>query len=410
MEGILTMSQKEVDRIGVISSIEQNDLTAEEAAGLLKLSSRQVYRILKRIKLEGTKGIIHKLRGRKSNRGYPEELKRKITEIYRREYWDYGPTLFSEMLVENHSISVDHETIRKWLRGQAITTSLRKKRPHRRKRQRRSCYGELLQFDGSYHDWFEGRGAECCLLNCVDDSTGRVHLKFVLSENTEDVMLTMWEYVNKHGIPRSIYTDRASVYYAEGKLTDFGRAMKELNIEMIYAKSPQAKGRVERFNRTLQDRLIKSLRRQGISNIGEANKYLKEFFIDEFNDKFSVNPELPDVHRSANGYQLEKIFCYKTTRQVRNDYTINLNGGYIQLLKGESPLPRPKQDVTLSRWLNGQMHIDFNKQEIAFEELKEKPTKKGYKIYKPPKDHPWRKWNQKIADDKQRNLLGAALG
>ena len=188
MEGILTMSQKEVDRIGVISSIEQNDLTAEEAAGLLRLSSRQVYRILKRIKLEGTKGIIHKLRGRKSNRGYPEELKRKITEIYRREYWDYGPKLFSEMLVENHNISVDHETIRKWLREQAITTETRKKRPHRRKRQRRSCYGELLQFDGSYHDWFEGRGAECCLLNCVDDATGNVYLKFALSENTQDIL------------------------------------------------------------------------------------------------------------------------------------------------------------------------------------------------------------------------------
>ena len=410
MEGILTMSQKEVDRIGVLSSIESDNLTLEEAAGVLKISSRQVYRIIKRLKLEGTKGVIHKLRGRTSNRGYPEELKRKITDIYRREYWDYGPTLFSEMLVEYHNISVDHETIRKWLRQQAITTSLRKKRPHRRKRQRRSCYGELLQFDGSYHDWFEGRGAECCLINCVDDATGKVYLKFVLSENTHDVLLTMWEYVKKNGIPRSIYTDRGSVYYAEGKLTDFGRAMKELSIEMIFAKSPQAKGRVERFNRTLQDRLIKALRREGISSIGEANKYLKEFFTDEFNDKFSVNPELPDVHRSANGYQLEKIFCYKTTRQVRNDYTINLNGGYIQLLKGESSLPRPKQDVTVSRWLNGQMHIYFNKQEIAFEELKEKPTKKGYKIYKPPKDHPWRKWNQKMADDKRRNSLGAALG
>ena len=410
MEGILTMSQKEVDRIGVLSSIESDNLTLEEAAGVLKISSRQVYRIIKRLKLEGTKGVIHKLRGRTSNRGYPEELKRKITDIYRREYWDYGPTLFSEMLVEYHNISVDHETIRKWLRQQAITTSLRKKRPHRRKRQRRSCYGELLQFDGSYHDWFEGRGAECCLINCVDDATGKVYLKFVLSENTHDVLLTMWEYVKKNGIPRSIYTDRGSVYYAEGKLTDFGRAMKELSIEMIFAKSPQAKGRVERFNRTLQDRLIKALRREGISSIGEANKYLKEFFTDEFNDKFSVNPELPDVHRSANGYQLEKIFCYKTTRQVRNDYTINLNGGYIQLLKGESSLPRPKQDVTVSRWLNGQMHIYFNKQEIAFEELKEKPTKKGYKIYKPPKDHPWRKWNQKMADDKRRNFLGAALG
>ena len=410
MEGMLTMSQKEADRIGVISSLEREELTVEEAAGVMKISPRQVYRIKKRLRLEGTKGIIHKLRGRKSNRGYPEELKRKITELYRREYSDYGPTLFSEMLIEYHSISVNHETIRKWLRAQAITTSLRKKRPHRRKRQRRSCYGELLQYDGSYHDWFEGRGAECCLLNCVDDATGRVYLKFAISENTQDVLLMMWEYVNKHGIPRSIYTDRGSVYYTEGKLTDFGRAMKEIGVEMIYAKSPQAKGRVERFNRTLQDRLIKALRREGISNIAEANKYLKKAFTDEFNAKFSVNPELADVHRKANGYQLEKIFCYKTTRQLRNDYTINLNGGYIQLLKGETPLPRPKQEVTVSRWLNGQMHIYFNNQEIAFEEIKGKPARKGYKIFKPSKDHPWRKWNQRIAEDKRRNFLGAALG
>jgi len=410
MEGILTMSQKEADRIGVVSSLESNELTVEEAAGLMKISTRQVYRIIKRIKLEGTKGIIHKLRGRKSNRGYPEELKKKITEIYRKKYWDYGPTLFSEMCVENHNISVDHETIRKWLREQAITTSLRKKRPHRRKRQRRSCYGELLQFDKSYHDWFEERGAECCLLNCVDDATGKVYLKFAITENTQDVLLMMWEYVNKHGIPRSIYTDRGSVYYAEGKLTDFGRALKELNVEMIFAKSPQAKGRVERFNRTLQDRLIKALRREGISNIAEANKYLKEVFMDDFNERFSVNPELPDVHRQADGYQLEKIFCYKTGRQVRNDYTINLSGGYIQLLKGESPLPRPKQVVTVSRWLNGQLHIYFNNQELAFEELKGKPVKKEYKIYKPPKDHPWRKWNQRLAEDKRRNFLSAALG
>jgi len=142
------------------------------------------------------------------------------------------------MLTEYHNISLNHETLRKWLRQRSITTSLRKKRPHRRKRERRSCLGELLQFDGSHHDWFEARGAECCLLNCVDDATGRVYLKFVLSENTQDVLLTMWEYVNKYGIPRIIYTDRGSVYYAKGKLTDFGRAMKQLNIELIFAKSP----------------------------------------------------------------------------------------------------------------------------------------------------------------------------
>jgi len=287
---------------------------------------------------------------------------------------------------------------------------MRKKRPHRKKRERRSCFGELIQFDGSHHDWFEGRGAECCLINCVDDSTGKVYLKFALSENTQDVLLTLWEYVNKHGIPRSIYTDKYSVYKAEGKLTDFGRAMKELNIETIFAHSPQAKGRVERVNRTLQDRLVKALRRQGISNIAEANKYVQKRFISEYNSKFAVNPEVPDAHRRTTGYDLKNIFCYKTTRQVRNDYTINLAGGYIQLLKGTAVLPRPRQCVTICKWLNGEMHIFYNNQELSFTQLKDKPGKKGYKVRAVPKDHPWRRWNQKLTDDKQKNYLAAVLG
>jgi transposase len=410
MNGVLTLSKKEIDRLMILAQIEENKISVLEASDILELSQRQIYRILRRIKTEGSKGIIHKLRGRKSNRGYPEELKEKIIRIYRKQYSDYGPTLYSEMLTEYHNISLNRETVRSWLREKSITTSQRKKRPHRRKRERRSCYGELLQFDGSYHDWFEGRGSECCLINCVDDATGRVYLRFALSENTQDVLMTMWEYIKNNGIPRSIYTDRASVYYAEGKLTDFGRAMKELSVEIIFAKSPQAKGRVERFNRTLQDRLIKALRREGISNIAEANKYLQKNFIKEFNKRFAVQLEVPDVHRSAKGYKLQEIFCFKTCRQVRNDYTINLSGGYIQLLKGTSPLPRPKQDVTVSKWLNAQMHIYFNGQELNFTELDAKPDKKGYKINKPPKDHPWRKMNQKLSDDKRRNFLIAALG
>lgn len=410
MEGILTMSQKEVNRLKTISQIETKVLNVEEGSELMGISTRQTYRILKKIKEEGTRGIIHKLRGKKSNRGYPAELKKDVLKIYKTHYSDYGPTLFSEELVKNHKILVDHETIRKWLRAEAITTSMRKKRPHRKKRERRSCYGALLQFDGSHHDWFEGRGAECCLINCVDDSTGKVYLKFAVSENTQDVLLTLWEYVNKYGIPRSIYTDKYSVYKAEGKLTDFGRAMKELNIETIFANSPQAKGRVERVNRTLQDRLVKALRREGISNIAQANEFVQKRFISDYNSKFAVNLEVPDAHRITTGYDLKNIFCYKTSRQVRNDYTINLSGGYIQLLKGSSPLPIPKQNVTICQWLNGETHIYFNGQEINFTQLDNKPGKKGYKIHHLPKDHPWRRMNQKISDDKQRNFFAAVLG
>ena len=186
--------------------------------------------------------------------------------------------------------------------------------------------------------------------------------------------------------------------------------MKQLKVETIFAKSPQAKGRVERFNRTFQDRLVKALRRKGISNIAEANKYLQSEFISEFNKQFSILTTQADVHRSAEGIKLEDIFCYKTTRQVRNDYTINLAGGYIQLLTGEFPLPRPKQNVTVSKWLNGTMHINYNDQELNYNILKSKPKKKGYKKDPAPRDHPWRRMNRKISSDKQKNFFAAVFG
>ena len=305
-------------------------------------------------------------------------------------------TLFSEELLKNYNIAVDHETVRRWMRERFITTSVRKKRPHRRRRERRSASGEMIQFDGSHHDWFEGRGAECCLYVCVDDATGKVHLRFGRSENTADGMLTMWEYLKYNGIPRSIYLDRFSAYYAKEKLTDFARAMKELCVEVIYAKSPQGKGRVENRNRTLQDRLVKAMRQRGISTTAGANEYLRKEFIEEFNNKFAVNLEAPDVHKSSTEYLLEEIFCYKTTRQVRNDYTINLAGGYIQLLKCESPLPRPKQDVTLHRHLSGEMYIYFNGQRLKYEMLTGKKAKQPYKFRKLPNDHPWRRMNNQM--------------
>jgi len=402
------MSQKEAERIRILSVIESKSLIVKEASEILRISQRQLYRIISRTRKEGTKGVIHKLRGKSSNRGYSAELKEKVIGIYYKQYRDYGPTLFSEELVKNYSISVNHETVRRWMRQKAITTSMRKKRPHRKRRERRLSFGDLLQFDGSHHEWFEDRGVGCCLLNCVDDSTGQIYLKFAPSENTADAMITMWEYVNKYGIPRSIYTDRHSVYYAENKLTDFGRAMKELGVEMIFAKSPQAKGRVENRNKTLQDRLVKALRQKNISTIAEANKYLREEFIEEFNTKFGVNQQAPDIHRVSEGLKLEDIFCYKTIRQVRNDYTINLAGGYIQLLKGNSPLPRPKQDATVIKRLDDTLHIYFNNQELKFCQVKGKPDKKGYKIIKPAKDHPWRKMNNRLPGS--RNFSGAALG
>ncbi|MBA4251325.1 MAG: hypothetical protein C0442_06350, partial [Chlorobiaceae bacterium] len=167
--------------------------------------------------------------------------KRSSKNIQRTIFGLWSDTIFRRM-VKSLGICVNLQTLRKWLRAEVITTSMRKQRPHRKKREKHSCFGELLQFDGSHHDWFEGRGAECCLINCVDDSPGKVYLKFAISEKTQDVLLTLWEYVNKYGIPRSIYTDKQSVYKGEGNLTDFGRAIKELNIETIFANKPGKKG------------------------------------------------------------------------------------------------------------------------------------------------------------------------
>lgn len=410
MEGILTMSHKEYDRLEIVEKLKKKEISFTKATELLEISERHVYRIMGRLIKEGRKGLIHKGRGKSSNRGYPKEIKERVIRIYRKDYADYGPTLFTEKLLEHYGISINDETIRLWLRDSGISTSTRKKRPHRKKRERRSCLGELLQFDGSYHDWFEGRGAECCLLNCIDDATGRTYSKFAISENSFDVLSFMKEYVEKHGIPRSIYVDKHSVYKGQGELTDFGRAMKELGIEVIYANSPQAKGRVERSHKTYQDRLVKALRERNISNTAEANIYLQNSFIKDYNKKFAINPKVVNVHRSSKQYKLDTIFCYKTTRQVRCDYTINLNGEYIQLLSGSAPLPKPKQDVLLCKELNGEMSIYYNNQEIKYEYLKSKPAKKGH-ISRPARaDHPWRRRNQLMPIEKRNRYLFAALG
>lgn len=396
MKGAIIMSQKELDRIKILNQVSSNQLTKAEAAELLGVSSRQMYRLIALHREGGDRGIVHKLRGKKSNRGYGEALKKKVISIYRSGYSDYGPTLFSEKLLEHHNLQISHETVRLWLRETAITTSMRKKRPHRKRRERRSGYGELLQFDGSPHDWFEGRGAECCLLHAVDDATSRVYLRFAPSENTQDAMQTMWEYVQLYGAPRALYVDRGSVFYAEKGVTDFTRAMMELGCQPIFARSPQAKGRVERGNKTFQDRLIKAMREKGIATIGEANKFLREEFIEKHNEKFAVNQEAANVHYEINGKNLQNVFCYKTTRYVHNDFTITLNGMYIQLLKGETALPAPRQMVEIQKWIDGSLHIQFHEKEINFISLKAKPKAKVKKPVKPRADHPWREMNKKI--------------
>ncbi|MBS4029032.1 MAG: DDE-type integrase/transposase/recombinase [Ignavibacteriales bacterium] len=240
----------------------------------------------------------------------------------------------------------------------------------------------------------EGRGERCTLLCAIDDASGRVFLRFARSENVHEVFVCWRMYIERYGIPAAIYTDFGSVYQtSDKKQTQYKRAMAALRVECIFAHSPEAKGRVERSHRTQQDRLIKALRREGISTIDEANRFLELAYLNDFNAKFATTDGLPDVHRAATGYNLDNIFCREETRHVYNDWTITLNAHYLQLQRSDAPLPPPRAKVIVRRWLDNSLHIFWNNNELAFTTLKEKPTPFPRLTCHPPSSHPWkRKW------------------
>ena len=394
MVATLVMSQKERDAATIVKEVDKSRLSAHDAAKRLGVSRRQVFRLLKRYRAEGDAGLIHRLRGKSSNRGYSRRLKQRVLDLYwTPKFRDFGPTLFTEYLASGHSIRVDHETVRRWLMAKGGSNAQRRKRPHRSKRERRQAMGDMVLFDGSDHDWFEGRGPACTLLHLIDDASGRIFLRFAPSENTADCMRTFRAYCERYGLPRSLYLDRGSVFFNEhGSLTDFGRAMDSLGVTMIYANSPQAKGRVERGNRTHQDRLIKALRHKGIATIADANRFLERVYIAHHNARFALPTDgLPDVHRPLDQHvHLDDILCFQTTRYLRYDFTITLDATYIQILKGPYALPRPTQHLTVRRYLDDSLHIFDDHTELRFQILPRKPPPRKPLHVTPPHDHPWR--------------------
>jgi len=392
MTGTLTMNQKERDRLKVLTQIQQNELSVALAAENLHLSERQLYRLLNRYDEQGDAGLVHRLRGRPSNHAHDKMDKAKAVRLYRERYPDYGPTLFSEVLADEHDLEVAPETLRRWLSAASLWAGSRRKRPHRRYRERRTAIGSLVQFDGSPHDWFEGRGPNCTLLVVIDDASSRVFLRFVESENTRDVLLTLRSYFELYGLPRAFYTDRGSVFYGEDKPTEYQRAMKTLGVETIFANSPQAKGRVERNNRTHQDRLVKALRRHNIGQMVAANRFLDHIYHAEHNRDFAHAAGLPDLHRSIEGIDLKNILCFETSRQVRNDYTITLDAQYLQLERGAAPLPPPKREVIVRRWLDDSLHLFWNEHELKYTALTSKPKSQApAPPSRPAANHPWRR-------------------
>ena len=407
-EDMIMARQRELKRLHVIQKVLEKVIKQVEAAEILLLSSRQIRRIVKRIRVEGDKGIIHKSRGRPSNRRIPRKIRDKVIQLYRKEYEDFGPTLASEKLQERNGIGVSDETLRMWLMEAGDWKKIRRRRRHRQWRERKHHYGEMVQMDGSHHDWFEGRGPWCVLMGYIDDATGRVFGRFYDYEGTIPAMESFRRYIETYGLPMSVYLDKHTTYKSTAKasieeqlngspaLSGFERAMKELGVEVIHAHSPQAKGRIERLFGTFQDRLIKEMRLRGIRTIEEANRFLEEY-LPGYNKRFAVCPKGKDnLHRAVGkGVDLDGILCIKTERTLRNDFTVAHNKKLYQV---EDKLRGSK--VMVQDRLDGSLVMTYKGQRLRFKEITARPVKEQkeqslvVRIRKPPTpppDHPWRR-------------------
>jgi transposase len=335
------MSERELNRIEVLNQVTQGRMTATTAANVLGLSRRQVHRLLKVFQTDGAAAIRHKARGRKSNHRIDPGIRDYAIALVKEAYVDFGPTLAAEMLAERHDVKVSRETLRKWMQDAGIWLSRKQRRTFHQPRLRRECLGELIQIDGSDHRWFEDRGPPCTLLVFIDDATSTLmQLRFVPSESTFSYFEALDLYLAAHGRPVAFYSDKHSVFRVANQsaksghgMTQFGRALNELNIEILCANSSQAKGRVERANRTLQDRLVKELRLAGICDIDAANAFLPNF-MERYNARFAKTAARPDnLHRAMNiePDRLRDIFCFQDQRYVGQQLTFSYDRRRIML-------------------------------------------------------------------------------
>jgi transposase len=335
------MSERELKRVAVLSEVHSGHRTVAAAASLLDLSERQAYRLLARYQEDGGFGLAHKARGRVSNRSHNAGIRQFAVDLVKANYRDFGPTLATEALEQRHSLRVGRETLRRWMMAEGVWLSRKQRKTFHQPRLRREGYGELVQIDGSDHRWFEGRADPCTLLVFVDDATSKLmQLRFVRSESTETYFEALRGYLNEHGCPVAFYSDRHSVFRPVNPntkglpaKTQFSRALGELNIEIICANSSQAKGRVERANRTLQDRLVKELRLAGISDTEAGNAFLPDF-MGRHNQRFAVPPaRRDDLHRRLGipTAKLDDILCHREQRYVGAQLTLSYDRKQIIL-------------------------------------------------------------------------------
>lgn len=416
MDNLITLSMKEMNRYEIVKSLIDKKISEESARKMMNLKSvRQVRRIKKRVVAEGIEGVRHKSREQPGNRKFTNNFIKQIMSILEKKYRDFKPTFASEKLLENHNIKINKESLRQLMIAEGLWKPKSKKQPKKRHvwRPRMDNYGEMQQFDGSYHKWLEDRGNECCLLLSVDDATGRItKAKLDKNEGTIAVFNFWKEYLEEHGSPVSIYLDKFSTYKInhpfavdnKNLLTQFQRAMNQLGVRTITAHSPEAKGRVERMNGTLQDRLVKELRLANISTLEEANKFLKTY-IPKFNKHFAVVPKKQDnLHKPVNKAlkkELPQIFSIQSQRKVNNDYTIMFKNQFFQLEEKQPTTVFKKDTVVIEERLNRSIKINLKGHCLNYQVLPERPKKiKEIPVaaltnrkadYKPPANHPWRR-------------------
>ena len=386
MSGQITMNEKEQERIEVLERLVRKEIKSAEAAKLLGVTKRQVRRQKRRYQQEGVKGLIHRGRGKASNRKISEEEIKQVMNIVQTKYHDFGPTFASEKLMEIEGIAWSDEKLRQEMIKHGLwEPKRRRKAVVHQMRERRPCEGELVQIDGSPHDWFEGRGGIgiCTLLVFIDDATGKLlWLELCESESTLSYFHSMDGYLTKHGRPLAFYSDKHGVFRVNKAkdgmkeesvgLTQFGRACKELDIETIFANSPQAKGRVERMNETLQDRLVKEMRLRNISTMQEANRFVQEEYMDQFNRQFAVTPaESTNMHRPLVATQkLADILIIQETRIVSKNLTCQYEQMLYQIQTNRSAYTLRQKKILIRQTRDGQVSMWDGKQQLQYTTLK----------------------------------------
>jgi helix-turn-helix protein len=431
------MSSRELQRVEVLGRVKSKALKQTQAAEVLRLSYRQLKRLWRRYQQCGPEGLKHGNAGRVSNRAKSARFRQRVLGLVAKKYGDFGPTLAAEHLAEEDGLTVDAETLRRWMLEAGLWRRRRSRRKHCQRRERKPHFGELVQLDGSFEAWFEERGPEGCLMHMVDDATSTSLARLGEQETIWAAAGVLRAWIRKYGVPRALYTDWKNVYKrrptpaeelrGDAPQTQFGRMCAKLGIEIIAASSPQAKGRVERAHGTHQDRLIKKLRRQGIQDYAAANEYLEKVYLPEHNRRFArPSAEPGDYHRRApSAAELRQVFRLETERRISNDWVVQHQGRWLQLQPRSRHYGPTRAKALVCEYEDGHLEVYYRGERIAHRELAGPPRGRSEpapsmkssqaevavpaRRWKPGENHPWKQSYKAMPTPCPRSPAPAAL-